>query len=70
MSVETMARPKADKSDEKFEGMTRMADDVLEVARVLAPMRGVNMAKLMSDILRPVLNKMLDEEMRRRLGKK
>ncbi len=54
----------------EYATLVRMADDVAEMARVLAPMKGMTMGKLVSDILRPVLAKMTEEELRRRLGKK
>lgn len=66
-----MAKKKAIEANEPQYGtMTRMADDVVETARVLAPMVGQSMAQLMSDILRPILAKRLEDEMRRRLSGK
>lgn len=47
--------------------LVRMANDVAETARKLAPMEGVSMGKLISDIVRPVLAKMYAERLRQEL---
>lgn len=44
----------------------KLASDVVESARIVAAFRGVTMADLMGDALRPILAKMEKEEMARR----
>lgn len=71
----TVGRPKASKPEgeadaRKFGTLVRLADDVAQVARELAPMVGKSMAELLSDTLRPILSKMREDEMRKRLGRK
>jgi hypothetical protein len=80
MSVATatepnLGRPKAKKTDgdaggRRFSTLVRVADDVAQVARELAPMLGVSMAELLSDILRPILQEKQAAEMKKRLGGK
>jgi hypothetical protein len=44
----------------------KMPMDVIESARIVAAFRGVSMADLVGDILRPTLAKMEQEEMAKR----
>jgi plasmid stability protein len=44
----------------------KMPMDVIESARIVAAFRGVSMADLVGDILRPALAKMEQEEMAKR----
>lgn len=44
----------------------RLYDDVIEQARIVAAIRGINMTDLVCDILRPVLHQMETEELAKR----
>jgi hypothetical protein len=58
---------KAGAGKPKFEALVRIADDVAADARVVASIRGISMAELISDTLRPILKKALTEELRKRV---
>lgn len=66
-----MARKKTDKkptSESRQHGtLIRVADDVALDAKILASIEDTTMAQLVSDMLRPVLKKRLEEAYRKRL---
>lgn len=66
-----MAKKKSAKRVEsrKYETLVRLADHVVADAKVLASMRDVSMAELLSDMLEPMLKKALEAEYRKRLEK-
>jgi hypothetical protein len=66
--------PEAPKPGEKkpgqarrFETLVRIAEDVVSDARVVASLKGVSMAALISDTLRPILKKSMADELRKRV---
>lgn len=71
-----VGRPKSAKAektspevDRKYEALVRVSEEVAQLAREIAPMVGKSMAELISDILKPILEKTRADEMRKRLGK-
>jgi hypothetical protein len=64
-------KPERKSSESRKHGtLVRLADDVVEDARVLGSMLGLSMAELISDEVRPIIKKRLEAEMRKRLGEK
>jgi hypothetical protein len=68
----TVAARKAAKKDESSESrrygtLVRLADDVVADAKVVASLRDVSMAELLSETLRPILRKALADELRKRV---
>lgn len=55
------------KEPRRFGTLVRLADDVVADAKVVASLRGVSMAELLSDTLRPILKKAMTEELRKRV---
>jgi hypothetical protein len=51
----------------KYETLVRLADDVVADAKVVASLRNISMAELLSDTLRPILKKALTDELRKRV---
>jgi hypothetical protein len=47
--------------------LVRIAEDVAADAKILASIEGTSMAQLMSELLRPILKKRLDDAYRKRL---
>lgn len=66
-----VAKKKAGKRVEsrKYGTLVRLADDVVADAKILASMRDISMAELLSETLRSVLKKALEAEYRKRLEK-
>lgn len=59
--------PKGNGESRKYETLVRLADDVVADAKVVASLRNISMAELLSDTLRPILKKALTEELRKRV---
>jgi hypothetical protein len=57
----------ASEGGREFGSLVRIADDVVSDAKVVASIRGISMAKLISDTLRPIFKKALTEELRKRV---
>lgn len=51
----------------QFGTLVRIADDVASDAKVVASIRGVSMAELLSETLRPILKKAMTDELRKRV---
>ena len=51
----------------QFGTLVRIADDVASDAKVVASIRGISMAELLTETLRPILKKALAEELRKRV---
>jgi hypothetical protein len=51
----------------RYDTLVRLADDVVSDAKVVASLRDVSMAELLSDTLRPILKKALADELRKRV---
>lgn len=51
----------------RFETLVRLSDDVVADAKVVASLRDISMAELLSDTLRPILKKALADELRKRV---
>ena len=51
----------------EYGSLVRIADDVVADAKVVASIRNISMAELLSETLRPILKKALTEELRRRV---
>jgi hypothetical protein len=51
----------------RYGSLVRIADDVVADAKVVASIRDVSMAELLSETLRPILKKALMEELRKRV---
>lgn len=51
----------------QFGTLVRIADDVASDAKVVASIRGISMAELLTETLRPILKKALADELRKRV---
>jgi hypothetical protein len=51
----------------KFGTLVRLADDVVDDAKVVASLRGISMAEYLSETLRPIVKKALTDELRKRV---
>jgi hypothetical protein len=66
----SVARKKSGKKagePRQFGSLVRIADDVVADAKVVASIRGMSMAELLSETLRPILKKAMTEELRKRV---
>jgi hypothetical protein len=67
LSVARKASDKKAGEPRQYGSLVRIADDVVADARVVASIRNISMAELLSETLRPILKKALTEELRRRV---
>lgn len=51
----------------KYGTLVRLADDVVDDAKVVASLRGISMAEYLSETLRPIVKKALTDELRKRV---
>ena len=67
LSVARKASAKKAGEPRQYGSLVRIADDVVADAKVVASIRNISMAKLLSETLRPILKKALVEELRKRV---
>ena len=54
----------------RFGTLVRLAEDVVSDAKDVAGLRKVSMAEYLTELLRPIVKKDLDVELRKRLGER
>jgi hypothetical protein len=67
LTVARKASGKKSGEPRQYGSLVRIADDVVADAKVVASIRNISMAELLSETLRPILKKALTEELRRRV---
>jgi hypothetical protein len=67
MARKTSGKKAAGTESRQFGTLVRIADDVASDAKVVASIRGVSMAELLTETLRPILKKALSDELRKRV---
>jgi hypothetical protein len=67
LSVARKASRKKSGGPRRYDSLVRIADDVVADAKVVASIRDISMAELLSETLRPILKKAMVEELRKRV---
>ena len=67
LSVACKAGGKKAGEPRQYGSLVRIADDVVADAKVVASIRDISMAELLSETLRPILKKAMVDELRKRV---
>lgn len=68
LAVAKKASSKPTSESRQHGTLVRIAEDVAADAKILASIEKTSMAQIMSDVLRPILKKRLEDAYRKRLG--